>query len=74
MATTKTFPAWLNEQEYRGDEIGGFAKEIGQVTDFPASGGKAIYDGYFETALDAQRQTYERAWTEYTASPEPSKE
>lgn len=74
MATTQTFPAWLVEQEYRGDDIGEFAKEVARLTDFPESGGKAIYDGYFETALPAQHETYERAWSEYGASPEPSKE
>ena len=72
MATTKTFPAWLKEQDYRGDEIGEFAKEVARLGDFPDSGGKAIYDGYFETSLPAQQETYERAWTEYEASPEPS--
>jgi hypothetical protein len=74
MATTETFPAWLREQEYRGDEIGEFAKEASRLTDLPDSGGKAIYDGYFETALEGQQATYERAWTEFSASPEPSKE
>lgn len=72
MATTKTFPAWLSEQTYRDDEIGGFAKEVGALPDFPESGGKAIFDGWFETTSEAQQQTYERAWSEYTASPEPS--
>jgi len=72
MATTLTFPAWLKEQEYRTDEVGAFAKEVARLDDFPDSGGKAIYDGYFETAQDAQRQTYDRAWSEFEASPEPS--
>jgi hypothetical protein len=72
MATTLTFPAWLKEQEYRTDEVGAFAKEVGRLDDFPDSGGKAIYDGYFETSTDEQRQTYERAWSEFEASPEPS--
>jgi hypothetical protein len=72
MATTKTFPAWLSEQDYRGDEIGEFAKEVARLTDFPESGGKAIYDGYFETAQASQQETFERAWSEYEASPEPS--
>ena len=72
MATTKTFPAWLSEQDYRGDEIGEFAKEVARLTDFPESGGKAIYDGYFETALPAQQAVYERAWDEFSANPEPA--
>lgn len=72
MATTLTFPAWLTEQEYRTDDVGAFAKEVARLDDFPDSGGKAIYDGYFETALPAQRQTYERAWSEFDANPEPS--
>jgi hypothetical protein len=71
MATTLTFPAWLKEQEYRTDEIGGFAKEVARLDDFPESGGKAIYDGYFETE-PSQQETYERAWSEFEASPEPS--
>ncbi|WP_375390209.1 hypothetical protein [uncultured Amnibacterium sp.] len=74
MPTTKTFPAWLTDQEYRGDEIGAFAKEAARLDDLPDSGGKAIYDGYFETSLESQQQTYERAWTEFEASPEPSKQ
>ena len=74
MATTQTFPAWLHDQEYRGDEIGGFAKEVAHLTDFPESGGKAIYDGYFETSQAPQQRTFERAWAEYEASPEPSRQ
>jgi hypothetical protein len=72
MATTLTFPAWLAEQQGRGDEIAEFAKQASALTDLPDSGGKAIYDGYFETALPAQQAEYERAWSEFTASPEPS--
>ena len=71
MATTRTFPAWLQEQQYRDDEIGGLAKHVARLSDFPESGGKAIYDGYFETE-PAQQQSYERAWAEFEASPEPS--
>ena len=69
---TLTFPEWLTEQQDRGDEVAGFASEVAELTDFPASGGKAIYDGYFETALPAQRSAYERAWSEFSAKPEPS--
>ncbi len=72
MATTLTFPAWLKEQEYRSDEIGDFAKQVAKLSDFPDSGGKAIYDGYFETETSDRRATYERAWAEFEASPEPS--
>jgi uncharacterized protein YozE (UPF0346 family) len=72
MATTLTFPEWLSEQRDRGDEVAEFATEVAQLTDFPASGGRAIYDGYFETALPAQRTVFDRAWEEFSASPEPS--
>jgi hypothetical protein len=72
MATTRTFPAWLKEQEYRSDEIGDFAKQVAKLGDFPDSGGKSIYDGYFETETGDLRATYERAWSEFEASPEPS--
>jgi hypothetical protein len=72
MATTRTFPEWLAAQTGRGDEIAEFATEVGGLTDFPESGGRAIYDGYFETALPAQRQAFDRAWSEYHASPEPA--
>ena len=58
--------------QYRTDEIGEFAKEVARLDDFPDSGGKAIYDGYFETAQAAQQQTYARAWSEFEANPEPS--
>ena len=71
MATTPTFPAWLKAQEGRGDDVASFAQQVAHLTDFPDSGGKAIYDGYFETALTEHRDTYERAWSEYSASPEP---
>lgn len=72
MATTLTFPHWLVEQQDRTDDVGEFARQVADLTDFPDSGGKAIFDGYFETALPAQQQTYERAWSEYGANPEPS--
>jgi hypothetical protein len=72
MATTLTFPEWLAEQRDRGDEVAEFAKEVARLEDFPDSGGKAIYDGYFETAPAAQRTVYERAWSEFTANPEPA--
>jgi hypothetical protein len=72
MATTLTFPAWLKEQEYRTDDVGDFAKQVAGLDDLPDSGGKAIYDGYFETAPADRRQTYERAWSEFEAGPEPS--
>ena len=70
--TTPTFPHWLREQQGRGDEIAEFARQVADLGDFPESGGKSIYDGYFETALPGQQETYERAWSEFKASPEPS--
>ena len=70
--TTPTFPHWLQAQEGRGDDVAEFAREVARLDDFPDSGGKAIYDGYFETTLPAQHDTYERAWTEFHSSPEPS--
>ena len=72
MATTLTFPEWLAEQRNRGDEIAEFAREVGRLTDFPESGGKAIYDGYFETAQSAQQSLYQRALGEFSAHPEPA--
>jgi hypothetical protein len=72
MATTLTFPEWLAEQQDRGDHIAEFAKEVAHLTDFPSSGGKAIYDGYFETALPEQQKVYGRAWEEFAAHPEPA--
>lgn len=70
--TTPTFPHWLQQQTGRGDEIAEFAKQVADVDDFPESGGKAIYDGYFETTQPAVQETYQRAWSEYQASPEPA--
>ena len=70
--TTPTFPEWLREQEGRGDDVAEFAREVARLDDFPDSGGKFIYDGYFETALPGQQDTYQRAWSEFSASPEPS--
>ncbi len=72
MATTSTFPDWLSRQQDRGDAVGGFAQQVAQLSDFPDSGGRAIFEGYFETALPAQQQAFERAWTEFESSPEPS--
>ncbi len=72
MATTLTFPEWLTEQTDRGDDVAEFAKEVGHLTDFPGSGGKSIYEGYFETAQPAQREVFTRAWTEFEAHPEPA--
>lgn len=72
MGTTATFPEWLREQQNRGDDVAEFATEVSRLDDFPDSGGKAIFDGYFETALPGQQATYQRAWGEYSASPEPA--
>ena len=72
MATTPTFPEWLSQQQDRGDDVAEFAQQAAQLTDFPSSGGEAIYEGYFETALPAQQQAFDRAWTEFEASPEPA--
>ncbi|THG33175.1 hypothetical protein [Naasia lichenicola] len=69
---TQTFPDGLKDQTDRGDEIGAFATEVGEFDDFPDSGGKPIFDGYFETSIEENRTRYERAWSEYSASPEPS--
>ena len=72
MATTLTFPEWLAEQRDRGDAVAEFATEVSHLTDFPESGGKAIYEGYFETAQAAQQKVFARAWDEFSAHPEPS--
>jgi hypothetical protein len=72
MATTLTFPEWLAEQQGRGDAVAEFATEVSHLTDFPESGGKAIYEGYFETAQASQQQAFARAWDEFSAHPEPS--
>lgn len=69
---TQTFPAWLHDQEKRDDETGEFAREVGTLDDFPDSGGKSIFDGYFETSVESNRARFERAWTEFEAHPEPS--
>ena len=71
MGTTQTFPAWLAAQDTRSDEVGELAKHVAGLGDFPQSGGKAIYDGYFETEGSSRRAAYERAWSEFEASPEP---
>lgn len=70
---TPTFPEWLAGQTDRGDETAEFAQQVAHLTDFPESGGRAIYEGYFETALPAQQQAFDRAWTEFEASPEPAR-
>lgn len=74
MGTTQTFPAWLAAQSTRSDQIGELAKHVATLDDFPDSGGKAIYDGYFETERSDRREAYERAWAEFSALPEPAPE
>jgi hypothetical protein len=72
MPTTLTFPEWLNEQLDRGDDVAEFAKEVSLLTDFPASGGEAIYEGYFASSLPPQQAVFQRAWEEFKSNPEPS--
>lgn len=69
---TQTFPAWLHDQADRDDSIGALAQQVREAGDFPESGGKAIFDGYFETGTAEDREQFERAWSEFEASPEPS--
>jgi predicted NUDIX family NTP pyrophosphohydrolase len=71
MGTTQTFPAWLAAQDTRTDEVGELAKHVAGLGDFPQSGGKAIYDGYFETERSSRREVFERAWAEYSTAPQP---
>jgi hypothetical protein len=74
MGTTQTFAAWLAAQSTRSDEVGELANHVAGLGDFPESGGKAIYDGYFETEGSSRRDVFERAWAEFSASPEPTPE
>lgn len=69
---TQTFPAWLRDQESRDDDTGEFARGIGTADDFPEHGGKAIYDGWFESETDDRREQFERAWSEFDANSQPS--
>ena len=69
---TQSFKAWLSDQDKRDDEVGALANDISNAGDFPESGGKAIYDGYFETESEEKREHFERAWMEFEAHPEPS--
>jgi hypothetical protein len=71
MGTTQTFSAWLAAQSTRSDDVGALANHVAGLGDFPDSGGKAIYDGYFETERSGHREAFERAWGEFSASPEP---
>ena len=70
--TTPTFPHWLAAQTGRGDDVAAFAQRAADRGDLPESGGKAIYEGYFETESAAEQDAFERAWSEFEASPEPS--
>src|SRR5215210_2193770 len=63
---TQTFAAWLAAQDTRSDEVGELAKHVAGLGDFPDSGGKAIYDGYFETDRSSRREVFERAWAEFS--------
>ncbi|MFD1713469.1 YozE family protein [Amnibacterium flavum] len=72
MTATATFPHWLSEQKGRDDEVGAFAADIAAAGDFPDSGGKPIFDGYFENASPEEKARYDRAWSEFTASAQPS--
>ena len=72
--TTPTFPEWLAQQTDRGDDVAEFAREVGRLDDFPDSGSRSIYEGYFETAQPAQQEAFARAYDEYEASPEPARD
>lgn len=70
--STATFPHWLAEQKDRDDEVGELAQTVAAAGDFPDSGGKPIFDGYFEGSSADDREKYERAWSEFTANAQPS--
>ena len=70
--TTQSFSAWLHDQHDRDDEVGALAGTTSAAGDLPEHGGKAIYDGYFESGTDEDRERFERAWMEFEANSQPS--
>ena len=49
------FAEWLFQQVDRDDYVGDLARKVEDDEQFPESGGRAIYEGYFET-FDAEVQ------------------
>ncbi|WP_207456349.1 hypothetical protein [Desertivibrio insolitus] len=70
-ADNSGFREWLHTQQDRSDEIGAFAQKVLADPLFPEHGGRAIYDGYFETGFDDEtRETYGRAYEEFENMPQ----
>jgi uncharacterized protein YozE (UPF0346 family) len=61
------FAEWLFQQIDRDDYIGDLARRVEDDELFPESGGRAIYEGYFET-FDAEVQAqFDRVWDAWEA-------
>ncbi|HEY8588314.1 MAG TPA: hypothetical protein VIL55_02060 [Naasia sp.] len=67
----QSFSQWLRDQAGREDEVGTFAAKAAELPDLPEHGGKPIFDGYFQNTLQSDAASYERAWDEFQAVPNP---
>ncbi len=61
------FADWLFEQVDRDDYIGDLARKVEDDEQFPDSGGRAIYEGYFETFDPEVQARFDRVWDAWEA-------
>ena len=61
------FADWLFEQLEREDYVGDLARRVEGDDLFPDSGGRAIYEGYFETFDDEVQAQFARVWDAWEA-------
>ena len=68
---TETFRKWLSAQADRPDIVGELALSVKDDEHFPEHGGKAIFEGYFESAGEPKNAlaAFERAWDEFEGTP-----
>ncbi len=61
------FAEWLFQQVDRDDYVGDLARKVEDDEQFPESGGRAIYEGYFETFDTEVQNQFARVWDAWEA-------
>ena len=61
------FAEWLFQQVDRDDYVGDLARQVEDDELFPESGGRPIYEGYFETFDDEVQSQFARVWDAWEA-------
>ena len=61
------FAEWLLQQVDREDYVGDLARKVEADERFPKSGGRAIYEGYFETFDRDVQDQFARGWDAWEA-------